>query len=511
MVAIIQENAMLPEHKEHEDEPNYELLQVVKLGKMIAIFLLVPYQCARTGFGIYMLTTQWDVEGEGGCDGVLFQVYVALAVCCIVFIRWVWLVGLVGFIFSVIGLVAINVSVQGSHRTCPNTIWEKATNIDLVVLYGVVGFYYMFFVSAFRRAEGFTAKVVRMVSMPINLARLVLGVLFCIYYYGTKMQPAVQCVGEDAKAARDWYTTYVLLSTFTFLFTVHSQALHTFDTMKAIIGFVALLNYDQCDDQNVWIFVAIDTCITITMNCLFYCVEATMRYAKLHLMSAHEYAKFLAGHVIGIPLALARLIFGYTLCILDWDVKEEGCGEELWMYKMYVILAMLTFIPVVNTKVFGLYSILLTVLGIFTLLKYKGCHNWHLFVETDMFVGVVGATVVYIVWVFVLDHPSIKSASSPPYLHNHPYDDGSMMGVGEIDYKGDMMVGSDLDAPSSRAKYSVQQLSDIRNSQGEMSGQSNFPGPELNRVSNGEDNSTRRRQQQQQQQQQQQYVGSRGS
>jgi MFS family permease len=35
MVAIIQENAMLPEHKEHEDEPNYELLQVVKLGKMI--------------------------------------------------------------------------------------------------------------------------------------------------------------------------------------------------------------------------------------------------------------------------------------------------------------------------------------------------------------------------------------------------------------------------------------------------------------------------------------------
>jgi len=348
----------------------------------------------------------------------------------------------------------------------------------------------MFFVSAFRRAEGFTAKVVRMVSMPINLARLVLGVLFCIYYYGTKMQPAVKCSGEDAVVARDWYTTYVLLSTFTFLFTVHSQALHTYHTMKAIIGFVALLNYDQCDDQNVWIFVAIDTCITITMNCLFYCVEATMRYAKLHLMSAHEYAKFLAGHVIGIPLALARLIFGYTLCILDWDVEEEGCGEELWMYKMYVILAMLTFIPVVNTKVFGLYSILLTVLGIFTLLKYKGCHNWHLFVETDMFVGVVGATVVYIVWVFVLDHPALKSAGSSPYLHDHPYDDGS---VHDDDYKSDMqMTGSDLEAPNNRAKYShtTQQSSDIhRSSQAEtsvnFSAHTKFPGPELGRVSSG--------------------------
>ena len=134
MVAIIQENAMLPEHKEHEDEPNYELLQVVKLGKMIAIFLLVPYQFARTGFGIYMLTTQWDIEG--GCEGVLFQVYVALAVCTVIFIRWVYLAGLVAFILSIIGLVAINVSVKGSHRTCPDTIWEKATNIDLVVVHG---------------------------------------------------------------------------------------------------------------------------------------------------------------------------------------------------------------------------------------------------------------------------------------------------------------------------------------------------------------------------------------
>lgn len=137
-----------------------------------------------------------------------------------------------------------------------------------------------------------------------------------------------------------------------------------------------------------------------------------MRYAKLHLMSPQEYAKFLAGHVIGIPLALARLIFGYVLCILDWDTQEAECGEELWMYKMYVILAMLTFIPVVNTKVFGLYSIMLTVLGIFTLLKYKGCSNWHLFVEVDMFVGIVGATVVYIVWVFILDHPAMRPVES---------------------------------------------------------------------------------------------------
>ena len=188
-----------------------------------------------------------------------------------------------------------------------------------------------------------------------------------------------------------------------------------------------------------------------------------MRYAKLHLMNAHEYAKFLAGHVIGIPLALARLIFGYTLCILDWDVEEEGCGEELWMYKMYVILAMLTFIPVVNTKVFGLYSILLTVLGIFTLLKYKGCHNWHLFVEVDMFVGVVGATVVYIVWVFVLDHPAIKAAGSPDNLRSlpqqYPYRDDESSPDIESDYKSNLEMGA-------------------------MSAESKFQGPEMNRISN---------------------------
>lgn len=420
MIVIIQENAMLPEHKEHEDEPNYELNQVAKLGKIIAVFLFIPYQFARTGFGIYMLTTQWDKEN--GCNGVLFQVYVSFAVCCIVLVRWVHVAGLVSFVLTVIGLVAINVSTRGSHRTCPNTIWEEATNIDLLVIYGFVAFFYMFFVSAFRRAEGFAAKVVRMVSMPINLARVVLGVLFCIYYYGTKMQPAVMCSGEDAQTARDWYKTYVLLSTFTFLFTIQPKALHVYHTMKAIVGFVALFKYKQCDDEKVWWFVAFDTGITISMNCLFFCVEATMRYAKSHLMDAREYAKFVAGHVIGIPLALARLIFGYTLCILDWDVEEEGCGKELWMYKMYVILAMFTFIPVVNTKLFGLYSVLLTILGIFTLLKYKGCHNWHLFVEVDMYVGVAGATVVYIVWVFVLDHPAIKAAGTPdnnPQCRHH--------------------------------------------------------------------------------------------
>jgi MFS family permease len=498
MVAIIQENAMLPEHKEHEDEPNYELLQVVKLGKMIAIFVGIPYQCARTGFGIYLLTTQWDV-----CNGVLFQVYVALAVSCILFSRWVYLAGLVAFLLSVVGLVAINVSVHGSHRTCPGTIWEQATTIDLVVVYGLCGFYYMFFVSAFRRAEGFTAKVVRMVSMPINLARLVLGVLFCIYYYGTKMRPAVRCVGEDAGTARDWYTTYILLSTFTFLFTVHSQALHTYETLKAIVGFVALLNYDQCNGENMWIFVAVDTCITIAMNCLFYCVEATMRYAKLHLMNAHEYAKFLAGHVIGIPLALARLVFGYALCILDWDVQEEGCGEELWMYKMYVILAMLTFIPVVNTKVFGLYSILLTVLGIFTLLKYKGCSNWHLFVETDMFVGVVGATVVYVVWVFVLDHPTIRSSGSS---QQH---DASIQNVidGQTQQMNDSEFYLETPAVGPNGVSGVHRSSQFNDPSVKLSG-TKFPGPELGSIgintgavtrANLEqvlDSNTRRRQQQ---------------
>lgn len=473
MVAIIQENAMLPEHKEHEDEPNYELLQVVKLGKMIAIFIGIPYQCFRSGFGIYMLTTQWGVEG--GCTGVLFQVYVALAVVCLVFIKWPYLTGLVSFIFSVVGLVAVNVPVQGSQRTCPNTIWEQATNIDLVVVYGIVGFYYMFFVSAFRRAEGFTSKVVRMISMPINLSRLVLGVLFCLYYYGTRMQPAVECEGEGAKTARTWYTTYVLLSTFTFLFTVHSGALHTYHTFKALIGFVALLQYDQCDEQLIWVFVAVDVCITITINCLFYCVEATMRYAKLHLMNAHEYAKFLAGHVIGIPLALARLIFGYALCILDWDVEEEGCGEELWMYKLYVILAMLTFIPVVNTKVFGLYSIMLTVLGIFTVLKYKGCSNWHLFVETDMFVGVVGATVVYIVWVFVLDHPAIRSddsndpsAARQRYLQS--YEDRRSRDYGPGYGRGGMYGGGDDPGGDDRFYNEETPDKDIESSGTQMAG-----------------------------------------
>jgi MFS family permease len=412
MIVIIQENAMLPEHKEHENEPNYELNQVAKLGKMIAIFLFIPYQFARTGFGVYMLTTQWDKEN--GCSGVLFQVYVSLAVCCVVLVRWVQVAGLVSFLLTVIGLVAINVSTRGSHRTCPDTIWEEATNIDLVVIYVFFAFFYMFFVSAFRRAEGFAAKVVRMVSMPINLARVVLGVLLCIYYYGTKMQPAVKCSGEGAKTARDWYTTYVLLSMFTFLFTVQPRALHVYHTMKAIVGFVALFKYKQCDDEKLWWFVAFDTGITISINGLFFCVEASMRYARSHRMDAREYAKFVAGHVIGIPLALARLVFGYTLCILDWDVDEAGCGEELWMYKMYVILAMFTFVPVVNTKLFGLYSVLLTILGIFTLLKYKGCHNWHLFVEVDMYVGVAGATIVYIVWVFVLDHPAIRGAGSAP-------------------------------------------------------------------------------------------------
>jgi MFS family permease len=420
MIVVIQENAMLPEHKEHEDEPNTELLRVVRLGRVIGWCVIAPLQVTRSVVAIYLMISEWNIEG--GCQGILFQVYVSFCAASVILICFPYILLIWAFFASIAGLVAINFVPGGKKNSykslnCRDTMWELYLNIDLTCVYGIVCFYYMFFVSAFRRTEDVTTRVVRMTTMPVNLCRVVIGMLVTLYYYKTKMQPGNNCSTDDV--SQDWYKNYILISMFTFIFTLHPCLLHFWHSFKTIVGLIALTTFRGCDNSDLWFYVAIDVAITLTINALFYSIEVSVRFANLRPQTPQEHAKFVAGHAIGIPVALARVLTGYLQCVSDWGWKAppEGCSgqnmDHLYMYKMYVVFAILSFLPVVSTKVFGLYNLLLAGLGIITLVYFDGCGRWRLFVEVDMFACIGGAGISYFIWVFVLDHPAVQEAAKP--------------------------------------------------------------------------------------------------
>jgi len=370
----------------------------------------------RSVVAIWLMIKQWNIEGQ--CQGVLFQTYVAFCAASVILIPFPYILLMWAFLCTTIALVAINVVVEGQKTLkCRDTMWEFYVNVDLTCVYGVVCFYYMFFVSAFRRTEDVTTRVVRMTTMPINLCRVVIGTLVTLYYYKTKMQPGNNCDRDDV--SQDWYKNYILLSMFTFIFTLHPCLLHFWHSFKTIVGLIALTQYRGCDNSHLWYFVAIDVCITITINALFYSIEVSVRFANLRPQTPQEHAKFVAGHAIGIPVALARCVCGYLQCISDWGWRgpPDGCAgrsyDGLGAYKAYVVCAILSFIPVVSTRFFGLYNMGLAVLGIITLLYFEGCGRWRLFVEVDMFACIGGAGLSYFVWVFVLDHPAVQEAAKP--------------------------------------------------------------------------------------------------
>jgi len=340
--------------------------------------LAVPWGIARTVVGLVLFTRHWHES----CAGEAFILYVVIAMVSIIFAcipEVMLMIALGNFLFVAIPALEL-------HPDCVNSLWWQYTVVDMAIVAGILSFVFTILLTTKfiqPNLDSTYRATIRFFGTPVCMARFSIAV----YLFATDFSGG--CAGAGI------FKLYILISMFSWLYTVRARILILFSFISAAIGIVGLITASrECREDWFYLYTLLDCGLNITLMPIVYLVWFCVLKPLVRVV--HK-AKVFAAFGVGIPLSLLRLLGGYILCMLEWS---EGC-QGIEMYKIYVVCSMLTFIPVPRPEIFGGFMLLLSLAGFAVLLYFEGCQRWRAFVVADLCAGLGVAGVVYLLWVNV--------------------------------------------------------------------------------------------------------------
>ena len=380
MMQIYGENQCLAEHKERDDE-DFEARRFWKTVTIAAHSICIPWCVCRTVIGIKMCLDSWGKD----CGSVVFKVYVCISVSTILLAIIPEAVIGLGFANVIVAIVAFQ--IHTGVDSCAGTQWMQYITIDLAMWASVLCLAYMFLMSSSvlrPNIDLIYARFIRLVALPICLARVVLVIVMAI----------------DEKVWQNGCTNMLVLkfslflSLFSFFTTASPKAFLGMTFLSVSVGTMALVAATDCKGTWAYSFTTFDTCLNIFAMAAVYCIWFAVLSPAEEVKNS---VKIFAGYALGIPLSLGRLVLGYLLCGASWEVE----APDIYLFKLYVIFSMFGFIFVRKVEWFGTFTFVNTVIGLLCLTNTAPGADygmWRVFVITDLWLGVGLAGLVYITW-----------------------------------------------------------------------------------------------------------------